>query len=144
MKVLKSLGVLGVSALLTLGVGGGTAPTASAAAAPAARQAAAADYADYSATNVETGRTSTGSVPAGGRASDEVPPGDTDRLACRNGHFPTAFSFQIECDGPRWRVFVDCTDGFRYFSPIFSGHFIVRITCPAPHRAVRGGAVDLS
>ncbi|UQI45002.1 hypothetical protein M1P56_11890 [Streptomyces sp. HU2014] len=144
MKVLNSLGVLGASALLVLGAAGGMAPAASAAAAPAAHPAAAADYADYWATDVETGRTSTGSVPDGGSANDEVPPGGKGRLECRNGHFPTPSSFQIECHGPRWHVFADCTNGFRYFSPVFSGHFIVRITCPSPYRAVRGGAVDQS
>ncbi|WP_228773009.1 hypothetical protein [Streptomyces eurocidicus] len=129
MKVLNSLGALGVSALLVLGAGGGMAPTADAA-----------EGARYAATNLDTGKTEEGAATPSEGGAPGVPP--SPNLHCSGGALDNT-SWEITCNGTRWQSRVVCS-GQQFNSPVFNGNFFVRLTCPAGTVATAGAVVDLS
>ncbi|GAA0398803.1 hypothetical protein GCM10010357_19890 [Streptomyces luteireticuli] len=147
MRGLPSLSVAGIGALLVLGGGGGLFPMVCAAGAPypkGSSVAAPPGNASYSATDLRSGRSRKGTSRKGTSRSAERPGGrsgaQADGLVRGPGSFPTDRSFQITCDGSRWFVFVDCTDGFRYTFGPFSGALRVTAVCPLGARATGGGA----
>ncbi|WP_046496472.1 hypothetical protein [Streptomyces odonnellii] len=132
MRILKSLGVILALVLLALGIGGGLAPAAYSADGPDAPGGA-----GYSAADLNTGRTVSGGAPATSGADREVPPQEAS-LRCWDPYF-SGSTFAVSCDGSRYYVYVDCSNGYRYVVGPLSGAKRVTLTCPGGFRALRGG-----
>lgn len=58
---------------------------------------------------------------------------------CWNGRTDGGRKAFTTCNGPSYRVYVDCTDGRHLFPETFSGQWDFRLTCPEGTHADWGG-----
>lgn len=138
MKVRNSLAGLGMSVVLALGVGGAIAPGAQAVTPTTAKATSVTANADFTAVNTKTHR-KTHSRSTQSSSARKAAPRKQASLRCWNPSI-RGRSFSVTCSGRAFRVFVNCSNGVRYHSPVYSGTHRVTGTCPAGSRATGGGA----
>lgn len=130
MKLWKSLGMVGASALCAVGIAVGSAPAANAALVPA--------EASYTWLDLITGRGYSGTTARLSGTEAEVPPRGAS-LDCRDPRL-SGSGYALSCSGEDFYVFVDCSNGDRYAYGRGAGEYRIIFTCPSGATALRGGA----
>lgn len=134
----KSLAVAGASALLALGSSVAMAPSANAASAGSGQAVTTAQSAQG---QVKAGGTVTKSLDKSVGASAAAK-GEINTLAnCWNG-WTSGRNFYMTCSGNGYRVYVDCSNGYRYtFGTYYYGTWNHTLTCPSGTYAIWGGSI---
>ncbi|MFD5101660.1 hypothetical protein [Streptomyces albidochromogenes] len=137
MTIRKNLGLVGAGAMLMLGAGVGIAPAASAA---STGDGQAVSTSQSSKGQVKSGVGTKSLSKAGGAAAASE--GDVSINAnCWNGS-RSGRNFYMTCSGNGYRVYVDCSNGYRYtFGTYYYGTWNHTLTCPVGTNAVWGGSI---
>ncbi|WP_418959876.1 hypothetical protein [Streptomyces tritici] len=132
----KSLAVAGASALLALGSTVAMAPSAQAA--PGGQATAVARSAQGEVTSgVAVGKSLDKSLGAPAAAQGEI----SAQANCWNGRTSGRY-FYMTCSGNGYRVYVDCSNGYRYtFGTYYYGTWNHTLSCPYGTNAIWGGSI---
>jgi hypothetical protein len=135
-KINRSLATLGASTALVFGAIAGLAPAAQ----------AATDSGSPAAVAKATDRGVTATKAAGESAAGAAVKGDVKSAKgilanCYNGRV-SGRNFYMTCSGNGYKVYVDCSDGYRYtFPTVYYGTWNHTLTCPVGTYALWGGSI---
>ncbi|MFI6206969.1 hypothetical protein ACIBAI_11245 [Streptomyces sp. NPDC051041] len=136
MKIRRSLATLGASAALALGAAGALAPAAEAASQSGSPTAVfKATDRDATVAGAAGRADGTAALAAGTKADVGI------QATCWNARTSGRY-FYMTCNGQGYRVYVDCSNGYRYISStLYYGTWNHTLACPSGTNAIWGGSI---